>query len=68
MDKKLDEETTYVLKGVEVMMTGRVAKKAMRSGKEETLYEVKPTEFKDSSSTKANSWVKLAELYKVTYE
>ncbi len=65
MEENADKEATYVLKGVEVMLTGRTAKKARRSGKEETLYEVKPTEFADSTSTKANSWVKLSELYKV---
>lgn len=55
----------YVYKGKEVVLTGRTASKSLRSGKEEILYETKPIDIADLSSTKYNEWVKLKDLFEI---
>ena len=52
---------TYVLNGTEVKLTGRVAEKQLRKGKDE-LYEVQPADFENGSWKK---WVRLIELYEI---
>jgi hypothetical protein len=52
----------YVYDNVEVIKTGRMAKKELRSGKVDELFEVTPVEAFDGTWKK---WVRLSELFEV---
>lgn len=52
----------YVYDNVEVIKTGRTAKKALRSGKVDELFEVTPVESFDGVWKK---WVRDSELFEV---
>lgn len=52
----------YVYDNVEVVKTGRTAKKALRSGKVDELFEVTPVEAFDGTWKK---WVREGELFEV---
>lgn len=52
----------FVHNGKEVILTGRTAKKQLRSGKEEVLYEIQPD---GVSGKQYNSWVKMKDLFEI---
>lgn len=52
----------YVYDNVEVVKTGRTAKKALRSGKVDELVEITPVESMDGTWKK---WVRDVELFEV---
>lgn len=54
--------TKYVHNGKEVILTGRTAKKHLRSGKEELLHEIRPD---GVTSKQYNSWVKMKDLFEI---
>lgn len=56
------EEKRYVYDNAEVVKTGRIAKKELRSGKVDELFEVTPCDERVGSWKK---WVREAELFEV---
>lgn len=52
----------YVYDNVEVIKTGRMAKKPLRSGKVDELFEITPAEHMDGTWKK---WVREIELFEV---
>lgn len=57
-----EEQQKYVYDNIEVTMTGRKAKKVLRSGNEDELFEVTPVHSVAGSWKK---WVRKAELFEV---
>ena len=57
-------DKTYVYNGKEVVLTGRTATKELRSGRNRTLYEIRPLtatpEQKDF-----NEWVEMEDLFEI---
>lgn len=54
--------STYVFDNAEVQMTGRTAKKKLKSGKIDELYEITPL---DPAIGTWKKWVREAELFEV---
>lgn len=52
----------FVYGNLEVRLTGKVATKKLRSGKEDTIYEIIPSNPENGSN---KIWVKLTELYEI---
>jgi hypothetical protein len=61
----INRDTAYVFNGTEVVLTGKVAKKTLRSGKESTLYEIRPRTRENGTWTK---WVHLTDLFEIVAE
>ena len=57
--------TKYVYDGKEVVLTGRIAKKKLHSGKEQILYEVQPD---GVTSKQYNKWVQMKDLFEISGE
>lgn len=63
-----EEDQTYVFNGTEVVLTGRTAKREIKSSgrhsapRIDILHEIKPADAEDGSWKK---WVRKTELYKV---
>lgn len=55
----------YLHNGKEVVLTGRIATKSIRNGKEEILHEIKPIDIADLSTTKYNAWVRMKDLFEI---
>ena len=53
---------TYVHEAAEVVLTGRVAQKTLRSGKIDEVVEIKPANAENGSWKK---WVKMSELFEI---
>jgi hypothetical protein len=53
---------TFLLNGIEVVYTGRIATRHIRNNKTDTLYEVSPLHDDDGSWKK---WVHKKELYQI---
>lgn len=60
-----DKNKSFVYENTEVVMTGRKATKALRSGKEEILYEIAPVSSMVGSWKK---WVQMNQLFEVVEE
>lgn len=54
--------TKYVYDSKEVVLTGRVAKKKLPSGKEQVLYEVQPD---NVVGKQYNKWVQMKDLFEI---
>jgi hypothetical protein len=52
----------YVHEGLEVKLTGRQARKELRSGKVSIVYEIAPA---DSESISFKKWVHMKELFEI---
>lgn len=61
----IDKDKAYVFKGKEVILTGKIAKKTLRSGKENILYEVKPRVKENGTWTE---WVRMSDLFEIVSE
>lgn len=57
--------TKFVYDGKEVILTGRTAKKSLKSGKEQILYEIKPH---DVVGKQYNKWVQMKDLFEIIEE
>lgn len=57
--------TKYVHEGKEVILTGRVAKKQLRSGKEQVLFEI---QIDGAMSKQHNKWVAKKDLFEICDE
>jgi hypothetical protein len=60
-----DKNKSFVHENTEVVMTGRKATKALRSGKEEILFEITPISSMVGSWKK---WVMLSQMFEVVDE
>ena len=58
----MDKEKTYLLDDVEVIFTGRVAKRQLKNNKTDERYEVKPS---DSAFGSWKKWVRITDLYEI---
>jgi len=54
---------TFLLDNIEVVLTGRVAHRVLRSGNHEERSEVQPAESSDGTWKR---WVKTSELYTIS--
>jgi len=52
----------YVYDSKEVILTGRVAEKSLRSGKVDKLFEIKPA---DGEGIAFIQWVRISELFEI---
>ena len=59
------ERKTYLLDDVEVVFTGRVAKRTLKNNKVDERYEITPADAENGSWKK---WVRKAELYEIEEE
>lgn len=57
----IDLTKTYLYKGKEIKLTGRIASKTSGRGKTIELYEIKPNDL-DDDNNQHNTWVKMVEL------
>ena len=55
----------YVHDGAEVKLTGRMAQKALRSGKVAVVHEIEPA---DKESISFKKWVAMKELFEIVEE
>lgn len=62
MQGSLQDPKIYVYDGLEVKLTGRSAKKPLRTGREDELHEICPADKENGSWKK---WVRITELYEV---
>ena len=60
--------TTYVYDSQEYVLTGRSAKRTLKSGKDVTMHEIRPVTIKDPKDLSFNKWVEQTELYVVSGE
>ena len=58
-------ENFWVFENTEVVMTGRKAKKTMRSGKDDILYEITP---RHTTSGSWKKWADLNQMYQIINE
>lgn len=58
--------TTYVYDGQEYVMTGRSAKRTLKTGKDIMMYEIRPVSIRDPKDLSFNKWVEQSELYVVS--
>ncbi len=62
MEESSVQQKTYLLDDIEVVMTGRVAKRKLRNNKVDERIEIKP-EFLEDGSWKR--WVRKTDLYEI---
>lgn len=62
MQKSLEMARTYLLDGLEVVFTGRTAKRTLKNDKIDIRFEIKPANSKEGSWKK---WVKESDLYEI---
>lgn len=55
-------KTKYVYDSKEVVLTGRIAKKRLPSGKEQILYEIQPD---NVVGKQYNKWVQMKDLFEI---
>lgn len=58
-------DKAYVFNGTEVVLTGKIAKRTLRSGKETAVHEIRPRLKENGTWTK---WVRMNELFEITDE
>lgn len=58
--------TTYVYEAQEYVLTGRSAKRTLKSGKEIILNEIRPVSVKDAKDITYNKWAEMSDLYVVS--
>lgn len=59
----MEDTRRFVYENVEVKLTGRTAKRSLRSGKTDVIYEVTPASTQNGTWKK---WVRLQELFEVS--
>ena len=57
-----EHQKTYLLDDIEVVFTGRTAKRTLKNGRIDERFEVKPSNAELGSWTK---WVRITDLYEI---